>query len=181
MVTAKQERNHKALEKIVCEIPSFAALHIPPVRQSTPSKDDKDHEDNEEVEDDEDGKDEKDHDDKITSEDNDVHEDNEDDDICGNNVGAFINEVEGGVPSTPHSLFIKQLLILNQTPTYQRSVNEKDRVIYCVFPGPVSVNYWHWPVGILVYHFGITSVKFTGTGRSVFRYSHRHQDQPVRR
>ena len=61
--------NHKALEKAMCEISSFAALDIPPVRQSTPSKDNKDHEDNKEVEDDEDGKDEKDHNDKITSED----------------------------------------------------------------------------------------------------------------
>jgi len=118
MVTAKRERNHKAPKKVVCKISSFAALDIPPVRQSTPSEDDKDHKDNEEVEDDEDDKDEKDHDDDITSKDNDVHKDNEDDDVNGDDVGDFINEVEVGVPSAPHSLFIKQLHILNQTPTY---------------------------------------------------------------
>jgi len=119
MVTAKQEMNQKALEKVMCEISSFAALDIPPVRQSTPSEDDKDHKDNEEVEDDEDDKDEKDHNDDITSKDNDDHEDNEDDGIDGDDVGDFINEVEGGVvPCAPRSLFIKQLHILNQTPTY---------------------------------------------------------------
>jgi len=75
--------NCKALEKVVCEISSFAALDIPPVRLSTPREEDKDHEDNEEVEDNEDNEDEKDHDDEITSEDNDVHEDNEDDDDNG--------------------------------------------------------------------------------------------------
>jgi hypothetical protein len=43
-------------------------------------------------------------------------------------VGAFINEVEGGVPSAPHSILIKKLHILSQTPTYQCSVNEKEEI-----------------------------------------------------
>ena len=36
---------------------------------------------------------------------------------------------------------------------------EKTSVVYHFFnpPVPVLVNYRHWPVGILVYHFGITS------------------------
>ena len=79
------------------------------------NKDDDDykcHEDNEDDEDDEDdevdNKDDKDHDD--------------------DNVGAFSNEEEGGVPGVPHSTLIKKLHILNQTPTYQRSVIEKDEI-----------------------------------------------------
>ena len=81
-----------------------------------------DNDDYEGHEDDEESKDDEDHDDhdgEITSED-----DDDDDD----NVGAFINEVEGGVPSAPHSTLIKKLHILNQTPTYRRSVIEKDEI-----------------------------------------------------
>jgi hypothetical protein len=38
------------------------------------------------------------------------------------------------------------------------ATKDSTRVVYCFFtpPLPVSVNYRHWPVGILVYHFGIT-------------------------
>ncbi len=58
---------------------------------------------------------------KITSN----NKDNDDDD--DDNVGAFNNEVEGG-PCAPHSIFIKKLHILNQTPTYQRNDIEKEEI-----------------------------------------------------
>ena len=60
--------------------------------------------------------------DKITSNNKD-NDDNDDD-----NVGGFNNEVEGGVPCAPHSIFIKKLHILNQTPTYQRNDIEKEEI-----------------------------------------------------
>jgi len=43
-------------------------------------------------------------------------------------VGTFSNEVEGGVPCAPHSTLIKRLHILNQTPSYRRSDDEKDEI-----------------------------------------------------
>jgi len=52
----------------------------------------------------------------------------DDDDDDNDDVGAFSNEVEGGVPGAPHSTLIKKLHILNQTPTYQCSVIEKDEI-----------------------------------------------------
>jgi hypothetical protein len=60
--------------------------------------------------------------DKITSNNKD---DNDDDD---DNVGGFNNEVEGGVPCAPHSIFIKKLHNLNQTPTYQRNDIKKEEI-----------------------------------------------------
>jgi hypothetical protein len=72
----------------------------------------KDHEDDEDDEDDKYGK---------YDEDDEDEEDEED-------VGAFSNEVEGGVPSAPHSTLIKRLHILNQKPIYQRSDTEKDDI-----------------------------------------------------
>ena len=83
-------------------------------------KDVKDHEDDKDDEDDEDMED---HDDKITSKDNKCNEDQEDDDM-----GAFSNEVEGRVPGAPHSTLIKKLQILNQTPTYRRSIIENEKI-----------------------------------------------------
>ena len=58
----------------------------------------------------------------------DNNKDCENENIDGDNVGVFINEVEGGVPSAPHSLLIKRLHILNQTPSYRRSDNEKEEI-----------------------------------------------------
>jgi hypothetical protein len=96
----------------------------------------KNHEDNEDNEDDEDDED---HDSQISSEDHEDDEDDEDnkydkfdkdneDEGDEEDVGAFSNEVEGGVPSAPHSTLIKRLHILNQTPTYQRSDTKKDEI-----------------------------------------------------
>jgi hypothetical protein len=90
------------------------------------NKDDEEDEDHEDDEDNEDDKDHDNHDDKITSEDDKDNDDDNDDN--NDDVGAFNNEVEGGVPCAPHSTLIKKLHILNQTPTYRRSIIEKDEI-----------------------------------------------------
>jgi hypothetical protein len=87
-------------------------------------KDNKSYKDHKDDEDDEDEEDHKDGEDHLHGED---HEDDEDDD-CDDDVGTFSNEVEGGVPSAPHTSMIKRLLILNQTPTYRRTDNEKNEI-----------------------------------------------------
>ena len=88
------------------------------------NKDDEDHEDDKDDEDKEDDEDEEDEEDEEDDKNDEDEEDDEDDD----DVGTFSNKVEGGVPGAPHSTLIKQLHILNQTPTYRRSVIEKDEI-----------------------------------------------------
>ena len=90
------------------------------------SKDDKEDEDHEDDEDNEDDKDHDNHDGEITSKDNKDNDDDNDDN--NDDVGAFNNEVEGGVSCAPHSTLIKKMHILNQTPTYQCSIIEKDEI-----------------------------------------------------
>jgi len=77
----------------------------------------KDHEDDE---DDKGNKDKEDHNDEITSEDNKDDEDQEDD-----NVGAFSNEVEQGVPGAYTD---QKIAYLNQTPTYRCSIIENEKI-----------------------------------------------------
>ena len=95
------------------------------------SKDDNDNEDDDYKghEDDEDDEDDKDDEDDEDDEDDRDEEDEEDDkDHEENDMRAFSNEVEGGVPCAPHSTLIKKLHILNQTPNYRRSDAEKDAI-----------------------------------------------------
>ena len=61
--------------------------------------------------------------DKITSNNKD-NDDNDDD-----NVGGFNNEVEGGVPCAPHSIFIKKLHILNQIQPINATTSKRRRLI----------------------------------------------------
>ena len=69
------------------------------------------------------------HEDDEDDEDDRDEEDEEDDkDHKENDMGAFSNEVEGGVPCVPHSTLTKKIHILNQTPNYQRSDAEKDAI-----------------------------------------------------
>ena len=88
---------------------------------SKDDEDDKDHEDDEDNEDDEDHDN---HNGEITSENDEDNEDNEDDD-----VGAFNNEMEGGVPGAPHTTWIKELHILNQTPPIDATSSKRRRLI----------------------------------------------------
>jgi hypothetical protein len=91
------------------------------------NKDDEEDEDHEDDEDNEDDKDHDNHDGEITSEDDKDNDDDNDDN--NDDVGAFNNEVEGGVPCAPHSTLIKKLHILNQTLTYRPASSKRMRLI----------------------------------------------------
>ena len=93
----------------------------------SPDEPSKDGNDNEDDEDNVDVKYDENNEDDEEVEDDDENNKDDDDNVNDDDVGTFSNEVEGGVPSAPHSTWIKRLHILNQTPSYRSDV-EKDEI-----------------------------------------------------
>jgi hypothetical protein len=98
--------------------------------KETPSDKDEDYKEIEEEISIGDNDDIEDYDDEISSGDGQSMEESDGDDENKevDNVGSFINEVEGGVPCAPHLSSIRELLKINQTPSYQRSNIENEKI-----------------------------------------------------